>query len=87
MGHYTVQVVIQCTQITHIELQKLSYLKHLWQGLPGGNHLLNQWQIENGHVPVYPTNNQFETMGRHPSWSTYSVHDNRQSFFALQSSS
>ena len=29
MGHYTVQVAIQCTQITHIELQMLFSLKHL----------------------------------------------------------
>ena len=29
MGHYKVQVAVQCTQITHNELQKLYSLKHL----------------------------------------------------------
>ena len=87
MGHYTVPVAIQCTQITHIELQMQFSLKHLYQGLPGGNHLLNQCQRENGHLPVYPTNHQFEAMDRYPFLSTYSVQDNRQSFLALQACS
>ena len=29
MGYYTVQVAVQCTQITHIELQMLFSLEHL----------------------------------------------------------
>ena len=76
MGHCTVQVVIQCTQTNHIELQMLFSLGHLQQGLPGGNHLLNQWQRENGHVQAYPASHQCEAVGRHPSLSTYSMHDN-----------
>ena len=50
MGYYKVQVAVQCTQITHNQLQKLSSLNHLSQSLPSGNHLLNQWQRENKHV-------------------------------------
>ena len=77
----------QCTQTNHIELQTLFSLRHLWQGLPSGNHLLNQWHGENKYVTLYPINHQCETMGRYPSLSTYSVHDNRWSFLTPQSSS
>ena len=87
MGHYTVQVAIQCTHINYIKLQMLFSLGNLKQGLPGGSHLLNQWQRKKTPVLVYPTSHQCEVMDRHPSLSTYSMHDNRQSFSSLQYSS
>ena len=52
-------------------------LKHLQQGPLGGNHLLNQWQREKNHVQVYPTSHQYGAMSRHPSLSTFSVHNNQ----------
>ena len=59
MDHYTVPVVVQCIQTDHTYSKMLFSPIHLKQGLPGGNHLLNQWQRENQHVQVYPTNHQF----------------------------